>query len=161
VKVAQRHSSGTMANLRFGTCTLRRPRRAIDPCRPRLAYDRVDVGSLVLGSPIAHCDQPPDLCRRQRGGDLRKRAGNHPAHGRIWIVQEQNRGATRYGDASKRQAHGQGAAGCLLLFFEDPFSVVDSNDNRSTLIKARVIGRRKIEDSGIGVQLVGRFDRIA
>jgi hypothetical protein len=84
---------------------------AIDPCGPRLAYDRVDFGSLVLGSPIAHRDQPPDLCRRQRGGDLRKRAGNRPAHSRIWIEQEQNRGATRFGDAGKRQAHGQGAAG--------------------------------------------------
>src|SRR5471032_2578950 len=42
----------------------------------------------------------------------------------------------------------------LLLLPEDPFSVVDANDNGSTLIEARVIGRRKIEDSGIGIQLV-------
>ncbi len=81
------------------------------PAAPRLADDRVDLGSLVLGSPIADRDQPPNLGRRQRGGDLRKRSGNRAAHRRSWIEQEQNRDATRFGDAGKRQAHGHGAAG--------------------------------------------------
>ena len=89
----------------------RLPRRAIDPSRPRLADDRVDFGSLALGTPIAHRDQPPNLGRRQRGCDLRKRASNRAAHSRIWIEQEQNRGATRFGDAGKRPAHGHSAAG--------------------------------------------------
>jgi hypothetical protein len=89
----------------------RLPWCAIDPSRPRLADDRIDFGSLVLGSPIAYRDQPPNLCRRQRGCDLRKRFDNRAAHSRIWIEQEQNRGAARFGNTCKRQAHGQGVAG--------------------------------------------------
>jgi hypothetical protein len=81
------------------------------PNRPRLADDRVDFDSLLLGSPIAHRDQPPNLCRRQRGCDPRKRSGNRAAHGRIWIEQEQNRGATRFGTTCERQGAGQSAPG--------------------------------------------------
>ncbi len=88
----------SMAVATIASMAARRPWCAIDPSRPRLADDRVDFGSLVLGSPIAHRDQPPNLCRRQRGGDLRKRSGNRAAHSRIWIEQEQNRGAARFGD---------------------------------------------------------------
>ena len=79
-----------------------------------------DVGSFVFRSPIAHRDQPANVTRRQRGGDLRKRSGNCAAHARMCIEQEQNRGAARFSDTGERQGTGQGAAGfrrhCMTAF---------------------------------------------
>src|SRR5262249_62141136 len=62
---------------RFGTAHL--PLRAIDAGRARLANDAVDFGSLLLGPPIAHCDQEPNLRRRYSGRDRSKRFRNHAA----------------------------------------------------------------------------------
>jgi hypothetical protein len=86
------------------------PLRTIDSSPARLADDRVDFGSLVFGSPTAHCDQPPNFCRRQQGRDLQKRSGNHPARSRIWIEQEHNRGAPRKGCISRPSISASGKA---------------------------------------------------
>ena len=41
----------------------------------------------------------------------RKRSRNRAAHSRIWIEQEQNRDAARFGATGERQGTGQSAAG--------------------------------------------------